>query len=123
MVLRLREGEVYGLDVVDSDTARPKWLQGIGGQYVDGRQVPADRVEKVVGSMWPGVPVVPAMAAGASDAIFTRNAGLPSYGISGTFQDIHDDREHGRDERIGVSAFYESVEFSYRLMKALSAAD
>jgi threonine dehydrogenase-like Zn-dependent dehydrogenase len=51
MVLRLREGEVYGLDVVDSDTARPKWLQGIGGQYVDGRQVPADRVEKVVGSM------------------------------------------------------------------------
>jgi threonine dehydrogenase-like Zn-dependent dehydrogenase len=51
MVVRLRGGEVYGLDVVDSDTARPKWLQGIGGQYVDGRQVPVDRVEKVVGSM------------------------------------------------------------------------
>src|SRR5207248_565849 len=34
-------------------------------------------VEKVVHSMWPGVPVIPAMAAGASDSIFTRNAGIP----------------------------------------------
>jgi threonine dehydrogenase-like Zn-dependent dehydrogenase len=33
MVLRLRGGEVYGLDVVDSNTARPKWLSGIGGHY------------------------------------------------------------------------------------------
>ncbi len=51
MVLRLRGAEVYGLDVVDSATARPQWLQGIGGCYVDGRQVPADRVQNAVGLM------------------------------------------------------------------------
>jgi threonine dehydrogenase-like Zn-dependent dehydrogenase len=51
MVLRLRGGEVYGLDVVDANTARPKWLAGIGGCYVDGRQVPADQVEKKIGAM------------------------------------------------------------------------
>ena len=51
MVLRLRGGEVYGLDVVDANTARPKWLLGIGGCYVDGRQVPADQVEKKIGAM------------------------------------------------------------------------
>jgi threonine dehydrogenase-like Zn-dependent dehydrogenase len=51
MVLRLRGGEVYGLDVVDSNTARPKWLGGIGGHYIDGREVPADQVEKTIGSM------------------------------------------------------------------------
>lgn len=51
MVLRLRGGEVYGLDVVDSNTARPKWLGGIGGRYIDGREVPADQVEKKIGSM------------------------------------------------------------------------
>jgi threonine dehydrogenase-like Zn-dependent dehydrogenase len=51
MVLRLRGGEVYGLDVVDSNTARPKWLDGIGGRYIDGRQVPADQVEKKIGGM------------------------------------------------------------------------
>jgi glucose 1-dehydrogenase len=51
MVLRLRGGEVYGLDVVDANTARPKWLGGIGGCYVDGREVPADQVEKKIGAM------------------------------------------------------------------------
>jgi threonine dehydrogenase-like Zn-dependent dehydrogenase len=51
MVLALRGGNVYGLDVVDADTARPKWLGAIGGRYIDGRQVPADQVEKKIGGM------------------------------------------------------------------------
>jgi len=51
MVLRLRGGEVYGLDVVDAASDRPTWLSGIGGHYVDGRQVPADQVEKKIGAM------------------------------------------------------------------------
>ena len=51
MVLRLRGADVYGLDVVDSTSARPKWLNVIGGHYVDGRQVPADQVEKKIGPM------------------------------------------------------------------------
>ncbi len=51
MALRLRGAEVYGLDVVDSTSARPKWLNGIGGHYVDGRQIPADQVEKNIGAM------------------------------------------------------------------------
>jgi len=51
MVLRLRGGDVYGMDIVDGDSSRPAWLTHIGGHYVDGRQVPADQVEKRVGSM------------------------------------------------------------------------
>ena len=51
MVLRLRGADVYGLDVVDATSARPKWLNVIGGNYVDGRQVPANQVEKKVGAM------------------------------------------------------------------------
>jgi len=77
-------------------------------------------VEKVVHSMWPGVPVIPAMAAGASDSIFTRNAGIPSYGVSGAWADVDDDRAHGRDERRKIDSFYQSVEFTYRLMKELT---
>ena len=76
-------------------------------------------VEKVVHAMWPGKPVIPAMAAGASDSIFTRNAGIPSYGVAGAWEDVSDDRAHGRDERRKMDAFYESVEFTYRLMKEL----
>jgi threonine dehydrogenase-like Zn-dependent dehydrogenase len=51
MVLRLRGGEVYGLDVVDANTARPKWLEAVGGNYIDGRQIPANQVEKKIGGM------------------------------------------------------------------------
>ena len=72
--------------------------------------------------MWPGAPVIPVMAAGASDSIFTRNAGIPSYGISGAWEDVNDDRAHGRDERREIGSFYQSVEFTHRLMKELTGA-
>jgi threonine dehydrogenase-like Zn-dependent dehydrogenase len=51
LALRLRGAEVYGLDIVDASSARPQWLGHIGGQYIDGRQVPADRVDTVLGPM------------------------------------------------------------------------
>ena len=71
-------------------------------------------------SMWPNVPIVPTMAAGFSDDRQTRNAGMISYDISGVWEDVDENRAHGRDERIGVQAFDESVEFTYRLIKAMS---
>jgi len=49
LVLRLRGAQVYGLDVVDVDTARPRWLEHIGGKYIDGRQVSADHVDDHLG--------------------------------------------------------------------------
>jgi threonine dehydrogenase-like Zn-dependent dehydrogenase len=51
MALRLRGAEVYGLDIVDTDSPRPGWLRTIGGTYVDGRQVPADQVDDTLGPM------------------------------------------------------------------------
>ena len=45
LVLRLRGATVFGLDVVDAESARPRWLEHIGGQYIDGRQVAADQVD------------------------------------------------------------------------------
>jgi acetylornithine deacetylase/succinyl-diaminopimelate desuccinylase-like protein len=77
--------------------------------------------EHVAHSMWPGVPVIPQMAAGASDNIYTRAAGIPSYGVSGAWEDFSDARAHGRDERRETGTFYESVEFTYRLMKGLGS--
>ncbi len=51
LILRLRGAEVYGLDIVDENSARPQWLEHIGGHYVDGRQVPADKVDSTLGAM------------------------------------------------------------------------
>jgi acetylornithine deacetylase/succinyl-diaminopimelate desuccinylase-like protein len=80
-----------------------------------------DALEKVTTGMWPGVIVLPQMSAGASDSIYSRSAGVSSYGIDGAFDDLDDARVHGRDERIGVTAFAEELEFTYRLMRELSS--
>ena len=77
-------------------------------------------IERISSEMWPGVPVVPSMSTGATDGLFMRNAGIPTYGVSGFFEDVEDTRAHGRDERVGVKQFYEGREFLYRLVKGLS---
>jgi len=79
------------------------------------------KVASLAHSMWPGVPVIPTMATGFSDDRQTRNAGMVSYDISGVWQDVDENRAHGRDERIGIQAFDESVEFTYRLIKTMSS--
>jgi acetylornithine deacetylase/succinyl-diaminopimelate desuccinylase-like protein len=56
----------------------------------------------------------------ATDGAKMRNAGIPTYGVSGIFHDIDDIRAHGRDERLLIRSLYEGQEFLYRLVKALS---
>ena len=71
-------------------------------------------------TLWPGFAVLPIMEAGASDSIYTMNAGIPSYGISGVAIERADDRAHGRDERVKIDAYYTGLEFYYRFLKALT---
>lgn len=77
-------------------------------------------VESITEEMWPGVVVLPTMTTGATDGAKMRNAGIPTYGVSGLFVDRNDIRAHGRDERLLVKSFYEGYEFMYRLVKRLS---
>jgi len=76
-------------------------------------------LRQVTAEMWPGIPVIPGMSAGASDSIYTMSAGIPSYGIGGVGIDFDDDRAHGRDERVRVESYYSGVEFYYLYLKAL----
>src|SRR5712664_2717990 len=78
-------------------------------------------MEKILNVTWPGVPLVATMSTGATDGKYTRIAGIPTYGISCMFFDINDNREHGKDERVGVQDFYDGVEFNYRLLRELSS--
>ena len=77
-------------------------------------------LEKVVAKMWPGLPVVPDMATGASDGVYTNAAGMPTYCVSGEAIDRDDVRAHGKDERIRVDAFYHAVDFYYQYLKAVT---
>jgi acetylornithine deacetylase/succinyl-diaminopimelate desuccinylase-like protein len=77
-------------------------------------------VEEVTREFW-GVPVIPTMATGASDSLYLRNAGIPSYGVSGLFSEVGDSRAHGRDERVAVASFYDSLQFLYTLVKRMAS--
>lgn len=80
------------------------------------------RIGGVVHSMWPGVAIVPTMATGFSDDRQTRTAGIPSYDVGGMWSEEGENRAHGRDERVGVQAFDENVEYVFRLMQAAGSA-
>ena len=74
-------------------------------------------VGRALAGVAPGVPVIPYMEIGATDAIYFRNAGIAVYGTGGMFVPEGDlGRMHGRDERISVRAFGLMVQYSERLL-------
>jgi acetylornithine deacetylase/succinyl-diaminopimelate desuccinylase-like protein len=75
-------------------------------------------LERLAAAQWPGVPLAPVMEAGATDGLYVRLAGIPTYAASALPEDPNDVRAHGRDERVGVEAFYQATEFWYRMIKA-----
>jgi acetylornithine deacetylase/succinyl-diaminopimelate desuccinylase-like protein len=76
-------------------------------------------VETLTGEMWPGVPVIATMGGGYTDSRWLRNAGIPSYGVSGLFSEPMNG-VHGLNEQVGVKELYDSKEFLYRLVKQLA---
>jgi acetylornithine deacetylase/succinyl-diaminopimelate desuccinylase-like protein len=77
-------------------------------------------VEALAARYWPNTPVVPEMSTGASDGVYTRNAGIPTYGVAAVFEDMNDSRAHGRDERVGVKEYHTAAEYWYELVKRLA---
>jgi acetylornithine deacetylase/succinyl-diaminopimelate desuccinylase-like protein len=77
-------------------------------------------IERVSQAMWPGVPVVPLMSAGATDGAPLRTAGIAVYGANGIFLEHGENRLHGRDERVPVKSFFEGAQFLDRLVRELA---
>jgi acetylornithine deacetylase/succinyl-diaminopimelate desuccinylase-like protein len=78
-------------------------------------------LDKVTDEVWPGMTVIPTMATGASDGIYTNAAGLPTYAFTGTAIDLGDVRAHGKDERIRAESYDQGVDFFYRYLKTLTS--
>ncbi|HEX6375180.1 MAG TPA: M20/M25/M40 family metallo-hydrolase [Allosphingosinicella sp.] len=69
----------------------------------------------------PNAPIMPEMSTGASDARPFRVAGIPVYGVDGSWGVIPDDlRAHGRDERLPVKGLYDDVDHWVAMLKALA---
>jgi acetylornithine deacetylase/succinyl-diaminopimelate desuccinylase-like protein len=78
-------------------------------------------LREVSAEFWPGMPVLPNMAIGASDSRYTYAAGMPSFGLQGVALDNNDIRAHGKDERLPVQSFNTGVQFYYSYLKALTS--
>ena len=61
-------------------------------------------LRKAIDLRAPGLPIVPSMSAGATDGLYFRNAGVPSYGVSGIFMSARDNYAHGLNERVPVAS-------------------
>jgi acetylornithine deacetylase/succinyl-diaminopimelate desuccinylase-like protein len=79
-------------------------------------------IEQVSAEMWPGVPVVPILQPGGTDATWFNAAGIPAFGVSGIFMDPDLGGIHGLNERIRVNSLMEGREFLYRLVKRYADA-
>lgn len=71
-------------------------------------------LREVSAEFWPGLPVIPDMAIGASDSRYANAAGMPSFGVGGVALDNNDIRAHGKDERLPIESFNTGVLFFYR---------
>ncbi len=70
-----------------------------------------------VAKRWPGVPVIPQLEIGATDASFLTPAGIPTYGFTAMFFEPDGSRLHGLNERIRTDALYQGRDALYELVK------
>jgi acetylornithine deacetylase/succinyl-diaminopimelate desuccinylase-like protein len=80
-------------------------------------------IERLTEKMWPGVPVIPQMSTGATDARFTTPAGITTYGVSGIFADPGSSGAHGLNERVGVKQLMEGRMFLHQLVKIYAGGE
>ncbi len=74
-------------------------------------------VQQLTSRFWPGVPVLPILLQGASDAKYLNAAGIPAYGIEPLFLGPDFGNVHGLNEYVGVQSLLECRDFLYRLIK------
>ena len=77
-------------------------------------------VNKAMAATYPGTPVFPSQASGASDSMWYRYHHVPSYGASAVFMKESDDFSHGLNERTPVAAIPPAVSYMLVLIPELS---
>jgi len=117
----------------DADTTRSALIKAIGDPKVSVKLVgrlrpiavtpPLDAkiigpAEKLVARYFPGVPFLPSMSTGATDATYLAPVGIPTYGVPGPWGDPDGNGAHGLNERLAVRSAYVGRDLLYDLVKA-----
>ncbi len=79
-------------------------------------------VKMAVESRYPGISILPTMSTGATDGLYVRNAGIPTYGVNGLFSSPRGANAHGMNEHVKVEQFYAGLKHWDMILKALSSS-
>jgi carboxypeptidase PM20D1 len=77
-------------------------------------------VEAAIQKIHPGIPVIPVQSSGASDSMWFRFHGVPSYGASPLFIKNSDEFAHGLNERMPVFNIAPGVRYFLSLLSDLT---
>lgn len=110
-------------------------LQAIAGKEVKVEPVkaavwsdPSPLREDVVGAFraaihkrFPGAPVIPSMSAFGTDAVHTRAAGIPTYGVGTAWVwATEPSGVHGLNERIPIKSFHDQIDMLEEMLRDLA---
>lgn len=79
-------------------------------------------VERAVRAAYPDIVITPYMSSGATDGLYFRAAGIPTYGVGGVFMRDEDDFAHGLNERVPVASLYSGLNHWRALITELAGA-
>jgi len=97
------------IEIIDAENQFPRPATPPSGLDTDAFQALEHAQQKI----FPGVPTIPIMQAGATDSSELRAKGVQAYGL-GTPSSMNDrGRIHGNDERVEIKGFGKFVEFLY----------
>lgn len=112
------------LEKVAADPAA-KFTDVTGDQSVASPASPLDPVfvaaaRKAVNAAWGPVPIIPMQASGASDSMWYRALGVPSYGASASMIKDSDEFAHGLNEREPLSNIRPGITYYLSLLTDLA---
>ena len=78
-------------------------------------------VETLSARYFPGAAVIPAMSAGASDGLYLRNAGIPTYSLGAIAGAAGEGNAHGLNEKVRAKSVYDAAAFWNDLVRGLAS--
>jgi len=76
---------------------------------------------KAVTAAWGPIPIIPSQASGASDSMWYRALGVPSYSASASMMKDSDEFAHGLNERLPLLNVRPGLTYYISLYKDLAA--
>ena len=78
------------------------------------------QLDQLVPRYFPGAVIVPGMSLGASDGLYLRNAGIPTYSVSAVAGVSGEANAHGLNEKVRERSVYDATAFWNDLVRGLA---